>query len=278
MTVISWEDFISRKASFPETVNLTVGVFDGVHVGHRRLLKALGNDAEVLVITFRNNPEAVLSRGETPEQIMTFRQRAERLEAFGVRRLVAIDFSEQFSRLSGKDFVRLLEESLRIGKIAVGYDSRFGKDRDMDARALQAAFADMRTRIETVEPVLYEGKVVSSSRIRTAIRDAEFGDVERMLGTAHTLDLRNVPRAEESRASGHQFIRMQKSDIHQCLPFPGRYPVSSEAEAARRHSSAWLTVGVDAVELELPGHGFEDAAVRNIMFRWDERKESKTCL
>ena len=249
MIVVPWQDFVAGKSGIRGPVNLTVGVFDGVHLGHRRLIRALTEGpARSLVVTFRQNPEVVLGGGDAPAPILTLAQKLERLESLGVDWVVAIDFSEQFSRLSGKAFVGLLKENLSIGKIAVGYDSRFGRDRDTDARTLRT-LAGTNTSVEVVEPVYDGEEVISSSRIRTSIRDAGFGDAGRMLGAPHSLDLTDVPQTEESPAQSARVIRMRTQDIRQCLPKPGSYPVSSEAETA---AAGLLLVGDEHVELELP--------------------------
>lgn len=254
MKVVSWEDLLAGKSGIQSPVSLSIGVFDGVHLGHRRLLSAItGSSALPLIVSFRENPALVLARDSFPGPILTIEQKFERLEALGIGAVVVIDFSEQLSRLSGKAFVRSLRENLTIEKLAVGYNFRFGKDRDTDARALGEMLRGTKTEIFVAQPVLYGDAPVSSSRIRTAIREGSLGEARAMLAASHSIDLRHVPLLGESLRGTLRAIRVRRFDIRQCLPKPGSYPVSCEAEAAA--VSGLLTVREDSVELELSGGG-----------------------
>jgi riboflavin kinase/FMN adenylyltransferase len=252
MKIVSWDDLLTGKGGFDGPVSLTIGVFDGVHLGHRKLLSEITKGkAFPLVVTFRQSPAVTLARDAFPGLILSFRQKLARLKRLGVAGVVAIDFSEQLSRLSGKAFIRLLRENLTIEKIAVGYDFRFGKDRDTDSRSLRE-MVGTRIEVAAMEPVLYRGLAVSSSRIRTAIREAAFHDVHDMLVEPYSLDLLEVP-TEESLSGNRRTLTMRRSEIRQCLPKPGSYPVSLEAETAA--FDGLLTVREDSVELELTGGG-----------------------
>jgi riboflavin kinase/FMN adenylyltransferase len=257
--VVSWQDLISGKAQFPESVNISIGVFDGLHLGHRKLLgEIVDGRGFPLVLTFREHPLEVLSKGGFPGQILTPRQKMERMEALGVSGVVVIDFSRQLGRLSGKAFISLLRDNIDIGKIVAGHDFRFGKGREADADSLRREFRGTKTAVWIMDPVLLDGTPVSSSRIRNAILEGSFPEVREMLGAGHALDLRDISMAQES-LPGSLRATARRSDIRQCLPKPGRYPVSSEAETAA--ARGLLTVGNDSVELELSGGGTIEMAV-----------------
>ena len=261
MKIVEWDDLLGKKDGFKGPVRLTIGVFDGVHLGHRRLLREItGSGARQnavgttpaghtpVVVTFRNRLPA--SKGGLPGQLQTFRQKVRCLEALGVGGIVAIDFSEQLSRLSGKTFIRVLRENLTIEKIAVGYDFRFGRDRDTDSQSLRNLMgAD--TEVSVVDPLFHGGEAVSSSRIRTAIRDGRLELAAEMLAAPYSLDISDI-KAEKSLLE-KRAIKARKSDIRQCLPKPGCYPVSCEAETAA--FDGLLIVREDEIELELSGGG-----------------------
>jgi riboflavin kinase/FMN adenylyltransferase len=271
MTVVTWSDFLSGKRPRTEAVNLTVGVFDGVHLGHRRLLSEVtGRRGLSLVVTFVENPAYLLSRDGFQGSILTFRQKMERFEALSVDFVVAIDFSEQLSRLSGKAFIGLLRENLTIKKIAVGFNFRFGRGRDTDADALRKMFRGSESEVSVAEPVLYDGSAVSSSRIRACIGEGAFRDAREMLGTGHCLDLRDVPAASDTLGD-NRIKSIRKSDIRQCLPAAGSYPVSCEAETAV--VSGLLTIHEDFVKLELESGG----KITSARFLSDEER-SPPCL
>jgi riboflavin kinase/FMN adenylyltransferase len=254
VTVVSWERLLAGDSGLRGPVNLTIGVFDGVHLGHRRLLSAITTGGSTpLVVTFIRSPTLVLDRHASMKPILTFPQKLERIEAQGAAWVVVIDFSEQLSRLSGKAFIGLLRENLTIEKIAIGYNFRFGKDRNADARTLREMFRYTKTEVHVAEPVLYGGSAVSSSRIRSSISGGFLREAGEMLSARHCIDLREVPMTGKSLPGALRITTMQRADIKQCLPKPGSYPVSCEAEAAAIPGR--LTIRKDTVELELSGGG-----------------------
>jgi riboflavin kinase/FMN adenylyltransferase len=253
MRIAAWDEFLSGGWRIEGPVGLTIGVFDGVHLGHRKLLSEVtGSNTPSVVVTFRENPALVLSGRDFPGSLLSFRQKLSRLESLGVDYALAIDFSNRLSKLSGRAFIELLRQHLTLEKIAVGYDFRFGRDKDTDAVALRALFMDSETAVRVTEPVLYKGSAVSSSRIRGCIRDGELAEARGMLGADHCLDLRDVVPAPR-RNGDNRIVSIRKSDIRQCLPEKGSYPVSCEAEAASL--AGLLTIHTDTVELELESGG-----------------------
>ncbi len=251
MTVVGWDDLMAGDMRLQGPVALTVGVFDGLHLGHRKLMGVITAEPGCLpvVITFRASPALVLGKSAFPGFILSFRQKLKRMEALGIGAVVVIDFSDELSRLSGRAFIGRVNDALAVRKIAVGHDFRFGRDRETDAEELKEIVRGTGTTVEMTEPVLYGGTVVSSSRIRQSIRRASFREASEMLAAAYTLDLRGVPQTPVHR----RIRRMRREDIRHCLPGPGSYPVSCEAEAAALRGL--LTVKEDAVELELDRGG-----------------------
>jgi FAD synthase len=201
-------------------------------------------------VTFRESPASVLMKEAFPGSILSPRQKMERLESLGIAVMVVIDFSDHLSKLSGKAFIGLLRENLAVAKIVAGYNFRLGKERDTGARDLRRMFRGGETRVEEIGPVHYRGEVVSSSRIRGLIREGSFSDAFAMLTTWFSLDLRDFS-AEPSLQGGMSRLRINRKDIRQCLPKPGRYPVSCRTENGSVPGS--LTVMEDSVDLEWAG-------------------------
>src|SRR5208337_2895890 len=132
MTVLTWADLIAHKPPFDLPVRLTIGVFDGVHVGHRRLFSEVtggGSGTLSLAMTFPKSPVGLRSPDTFPGSLLTCSQKLERIGSLGVQAAVVIDFSEEMSNLSGEAFVRLLRKNLTIQRIVVGQNFRFGKKR-----------------------------------------------------------------------------------------------------------------------------------------------------
>jgi len=227
MTVLGWNDLVERRPPLDRPVRLSVGVFDGLHIGHRRLLAEItGGPADLLalVITFSRSPTMLHSPDAFPGSILSFEQKMERIGSLGVGAAVVIDFSEEMSNLSGEAFVRLLRENLTIQKIVVGQNFRFGKKRISGTDDLKGMLSDTGIEVLVTEPVLHRGSMVSSSRIRSAIRGGDLGDVSEMLSCRHSLDLRGV----SGRTSAGPILRINRSEIVQVLPPDGEYTVSSE--------------------------------------------------
>ena len=263
MTVLTWNDLLSRKPPLDRPVRMTIGVFDGLHIGHRKLMESVverdganecrnsarsGRErpAVPLVVTFRQSPAAVLAPLTFPGLIMTWRQKLARLESLSIQAVVVIDFSEEISNLSGKAFIGLLKENLTIEKIVVGHNFRFGKGRNAGTDVLKEMLADTGTDIQVTEPVFWGERIVSSSRIRTTIQEGDFSEAKAMLATAYGLDLRGVAAHPEGAGRLH----ISKRDLAQVLPRQGVYAVDCGETTAARPGE--LTVGEDALTLVVP--------------------------
>ena len=230
MTVLTWADLLEHRPPLDRPVRLTVGVFDGVHMGHRRLLAEItggGGNLLPVVITFSRSPAVIRSPDAFPGSILTSVQKMERIAGLGVGAAVVIDFSEEMSNLSGEAFVRLLRENLTIQKIVVGQNFRFGKKRISGTDDLKEMLSNTGTEVLVSEPVLHAGGLVSSSRIRTAIQSGNLGEAHEMLAARHAIDLRGVG----NRSSNGSMLRISRSEIVQVLPPAGEYTVSSEGPA-----------------------------------------------
>ena len=257
VTELTLDDLLRRKPPLDRPVRMTIGVFDGLHIGHRKLIKSVvdGDRADEnpregprvpLVVTFRQSPAVVLAPRAFPGLIMTWRQKLARLESLSIQAVVVIDFSEEISNLSGKAFIGLLKENLTIEKIVVGHNFRFGKGRNAGTDVLKEMLADTGTDVQVTEPVLWGERIVSSSRIRTTIQEGEFSEAKAMLVTAYGLDLRDVPAHPEGAGRLH----FSKKDLKQVLPRQGVYAVECGGIAAARPGK--LTVGEDALTLVVP--------------------------
>ena len=196
MKLQDWQDFIAAKSDLPWSV--TIGAFDGLHLGHQKLIgtvRSLEPQARSAVITFRENPKLILRPQMYGGSISSLSQRLEAIEACGVQSCVLIDFSENFGTLSGALFLASLKAA-GVGFIVVGPNFRCGHRMDTNAQKLVelAALLGMEARI--VEPLQYAGHPVSSSRIRNAIVEGRLSEASAMLGRPYVLDLGGNWKAE----------------------------------------------------------------------------------
>ncbi|MDR2964244.1 MAG: FAD synthetase family protein [Treponema sp.] len=182
MQIINWNEFLERGLPSGKA-SMTVGVFDGVHKGHKALIeqilpKNVRNTVPV-VITFR---EPVYKSEKIPFIIQSFEEKAAALEALGVEVLIVIDFTEDFSRMTGREFLETLLAHAEIGFFAVGSNFRCGCGLDTDAKAIRDFFTDKGIPVEIVPEVLYNGFPISSSRIRTALAEGDIELAEVLIG------------------------------------------------------------------------------------------------
>ena len=141
-------------------------------------------------------------------------------EGAGIALVVLIDFSAGFSKLSGKRFLDLLDSRLDIKKLVVGYNFHMGRGRDTNAQELVNMLSGSQTELEVVPATTYQGKAVSSSRIRESILQGRFREVKDMLKDDFRLDL---GATSIHRRGGSSWV--QRSEIHQVLPKTGEYRV-----------------------------------------------------
>jgi len=235
MIVATWNEFLAGDAGTGPDLRgrparLTIGVFDGLHLGHRRLMSAVTEQGSMtsgrplsVVITFRRPPGHVLGRADVSGLILSLPQRLRRMAALGVGVAVLIDFSDEIGTLSGRDFIGLLRGRLAIERIVVGPNFRFGKNRDAGVHDLEAMLAGSPTTVQVIEPVRLGGVVVSSSRIRRAVREGDLDLAAAMLGAPHEIDLAGVASVRE----GAGVLRFARSAVPQVLPAEGRFAVTA---------------------------------------------------
>jgi len=160
---------------------VAVGVFDGVHWGHRAIFEQLAMEAdelgiEGLVLTFEKHPSELLAPSRAPLYINTLEQRLELMEAVGVHSVVVVEFSPGLAGLSREEFMAdVLRGRLQARRVVVGSNFRFGRGREGDVRYLAEAGPALGMRATVVPAVVIGGGPVSSTRIRALI---ERGDVE----------------------------------------------------------------------------------------------------
>lgn len=171
-TFHSVESFSTKKPTV-----LTIGTFDGVHIGHKKILYKLlsvakQNDLESLVLTFFPHPRMVLQKDSNIKLIHTINERADILADIGLQNLIIQPFSKEFSRLSATEFVRdILVEQLNVKHIIVGYDHRFGRNRTANIDSLKEFGEIYGFTIEEISAQDINDVAVSSTKIRKALEN-----------------------------------------------------------------------------------------------------------
>jgi riboflavin kinase/FMN adenylyltransferase len=175
---------------FPKTA-LTIGVFDGIHRGHRALIDKVVNKSPLLVpavLTFKDNPKKSVRPEAFEGDILEHGEKLRLFETLGIALCVVIDFSADFCKLNGREFFGLVYRFLRPAYAAVGSNFHCGFGRDTDAEAFRLLGREKGVEVEIVPPVLEDGLPVSSSRIRSALRAGNLEEAALLLGRPLTAE------------------------------------------------------------------------------------------
>jgi riboflavin kinase/FMN adenylyltransferase len=227
MRILSWEDFtgpgIGEEPGKERARALSIGVFDGVHRGHQKLIEKIlrhgrENNRIPMVITFRQSPRRVLAPASWHGDIYSLRQKLAILESLGVEDAVLIDFSGDFSRISGKEFVDLLKKRRKIGYLAVGANFRCGYRLDTGADRL-GELVSPGIEFEALPPVMAGEHPVSSSRIRRAISEGNMDLASELLGRPFAVDLEGLGALKTGGVFSWDLRAASR-----IVPRPGRYP------------------------------------------------------
>ena len=174
--IIEWAQFLKDGINLnKKRASITVGVFDGVHLGHRELIKK--------VVSYNpDNISIAFTFKEMPGNIQPFEEKAKMLLDLGINIIIVIDFNDSFRHISGNDFLEILLRNIDIGFFAAGDDFRCGFCRNTDAKAIKEYYALNSIPVEIVPQVMEGDSPISSSRIRSCINAGEIELAERMLG------------------------------------------------------------------------------------------------
>ncbi len=183
----------SELGNGPRKVCLAIGVFDGVHLGHQQIIRqtvadARQHDALALVVTFDQHPNAVVAPDRVPPQIFSRSQKLRAIESQGADALLEIPFDQKFSEKSGEDFIReLLADLGKIFSICVGAHFVFGRQRSGNVGLLTKLGAELNFQVHGHAAVSLDGELVSSTRIRQAIRAGNLDAASQMLGRTYAI-------------------------------------------------------------------------------------------
>ena len=179
-------------------VCLAIGFFDGVHLGHQQIIRqtiadAHQHDAIALALTFDRHPNTVVAPDRVPPLIYALPQKLRAIESLGMDTLLLIHFDEKFSRLTGEEFIRGLVRDLgSIHSISVGSDFVFGHKRSGNVASLKKLGAELGFSVHGLAAVSLDGQVVSSTRIREAIRAGNLDAASQMLGRPYAISGRVI--------------------------------------------------------------------------------------
>lgn len=223
----------------------TIGFFDGVHVGHRFLIKELKDWGKELnmpsaVITFPEHPRQVLHSDYRPKLLDTFQEKMERLETTGIDYCIALDFTYELSLYSAADFIRLLAEEYHVKGLLIGYDHRFGHDRSDGFEQYVEYGGQVGMEVRKASPYDEENIRVSSSEIRRLLQEGKVEMANALLTYPYQLRGRIVSGYKVGRTIGFPTANIEVDSPYKLLPKVGVYAVWVELLGKRYKGMSYI--------------------------------------
>ena len=227
----------------------TIGFFDGVHRGHRFLIERLKEDAareglESTVITFERHPRQVLSADYQPKLLTTFEEKVLLLSKTGVDNCAVLQFDQQMAQLTAREFMeRVLSGLLNVKKLYIGYDHRFGHNREEGFEDYVRYGEELG--IEVVQNSAFDvsGVNVSSSVIRSFLQEGEVEMAARCLGYPYFLIGKVTTGVQEGRKLGFPTANINLPGEGKIVPAPGVYAVGARVEHSMEMKRAVMNIG-----------------------------------
>jgi riboflavin kinase/FMN adenylyltransferase len=220
------EEELARFTPQRDTV-LTIGVFDGVHLGHKHLISMLREQAarqSMLsgVVTFRHNPEKLLSHRNKLPFLTEIEERVELLKNEGVNIVVPLSFTPELAQLDAGHFVELLQKHLRMRGLVIGPDFALGKDREGNIEYLEKLGRERNFSVVVVPPLMVNGKTVSSTSIRKTLAEGDLTKFNELTGRTFHLHGKVVSGAGRGEGLGFPTANLDVSS-QQAIPKDGVY-------------------------------------------------------
>jgi riboflavin kinase/FMN adenylyltransferase len=208
---------------------LTLGNFDGVHIGHQLILSTLKETAKKQkafssVLTFSNHPSTILHPSIHSPLLCTYEHKVRLLEAFGIDYLFSLPFTKEFSQQSAESFLLKLKQAIPLKALILGSDARIGEARKGDQTTVIALAKQLGFDAQYIEDHLIKGQRVSSSRIRTMIQQGNFRQAEKLLGRAYSIYSAVIKGNTRGASIGYPTANVAVDKL--CLPPLGVYAVT----------------------------------------------------
>ena len=218
---------------------LTIGTFDGVHIGHQKIIERLNQIKELknersVILTFFPHPRRVLDHSQDIRMLTTMEEKIKLLDRFGLDHLIIEPFTREFSRLSALDFVRdILVNKLHIRKLVIGYDHRFGKNREGNFDQLTEYGELYGFDVEMITAQEIQNVSVSSTKIRRAIENGDMHTANTYLGYNYLLTGPVIKGQGIGRKINFPTVNLEIEESYKLIPKNGVYTVRASFDATR---------------------------------------------
>lgn len=239
---------------------VTIGTFDGVHRGHRKIVDRLianaqGNDLESVVLTFFPHPRMVVQKGSNIKLINTIEERVQLLEATALDHLIVHPFTHEFSRLSAEEFVEeILVNQLNAKRVIIGYDHHFGRNRNANIDDLRKFGKQYGFDVEEISKQDIDDVAISSTKVRKALEGGDLALANEFLGSKFLLTGVVSKGKGLGRKLNYPTANLKIAEDYKLIPAKGVYVVRSTIENTLYYGMMSIgtnpTVGGDALTIE----------------------------
>ena len=222
-----FENILEYKPSRESIV--TIGTFDGVHIGHRKIITNMVEKGEKenllsILLTFFPHPRMVLQKDFNIKMIDTINEKKKIFKKLGVEVLIIQPFTTDFSRMSAIKFTRdILVNSLKVSKLMIGYDHRFGRNREATVKTLKSFGLDYNFKVDEIPAQDIESISVSSTKVRKAIKSGDFKLVNKFLSRPFNLSGKIIKGDELGRKIGYPTANLKIFEKYKLKPQNGVY-------------------------------------------------------
>ena len=212
---------------------LTIGTFDGVHIGHQKIIKRLVEISEIKnltpsLLTFFPHPRMVLQKDANIKLINTIDEKKDILNQFGISNLVIKEFTKEFSRLTAEDFVKnILVDHLKAKHIIIGYDHHFGRNRNANIEDLKQFGKDYDFEVEEISKQDINDVAVSSTKIRAALQEGNIKIANTYLGYNFMLTGKVIDGKKLGQTINYPTANLHIEETYKLIPKHGVYIVKS---------------------------------------------------
>jgi riboflavin kinase / FMN adenylyltransferase len=251
---------ISNLPFFKNAV-ITIGTFDGVHTGHLRIISQLKKEAslidgETVIITFDPHPRMIINKskpnGDDIKLLNTLPEKIELLQKQDIDHLVIVPFTLAFSEQSAEEYIKdFLVERFHPHSLIIGYDHRFGKNRQGDYRLLEAYQTTFNFKVKEIPEHVLHDITISSTRIRHALQEKDIGTANEYLGYVYFFEGKVIEGDKLGRSLGYPTANVKVTDENKLIPANGVYAVevSLATDAGHqpsniKHLKGMMNIGV----------------------------------
>ncbi len=219
------------KLNYDKNTVITLGSFDGIHLGHKKIINKLlecseNSDCRNILVTFEPHPRLVLSTDFKLQLLTTMEEKMFLLDKLGVQNLLIIPFTKEFSNLSSEEFVKnYFVDKIGLTELVIGYDHHFGKNRDGDKNTLVNLGKKYNFRVSSVDAVKINDQAVSSTRIRKSLLNGDIKTATDQLGRYYSFGGVVVQGDKRGRQLGYPTANIKPDNKFKLLPAIGIYAV-----------------------------------------------------